>query len=146
MSTHPTLPPREQLVAAINTKYRKQLAMEHVQFGNPQVNPDTTSPFNTVVEITNPEGQPYEFTTTLQFTRMTLEDVFFGHPRAFDGVITHTHDLVPAIASRLGLPISTEDIVGHPIESASYPQFLLLAADPRSFLLHGQVVIELTGP
>ncbi len=146
MTTDPVMPVREQLLQAVNSKYKKNLALEHVSFGVPQILDLPGSPHNTQVEITGVEGQPYEFTTVLQFTRLLLEDAFFGRSRAFDGVITHTHDLVEAIALRLGLPITDEDLVGHPIESTSYPQFVLLAADPRSLLLHGQVRLELTGP
>ena len=145
MSTHPTKSVRQQLVDAINTKYRKQLEVEHVDFGTPSVNPNPDSPFNTVMEISGVEGQPYEFTTVLQFTRLAMEDVFFGRSRTFGGVITHTHDLVEAVAQRVGLPVTGEDILGHPIESSVFPQSLLLSADPRSMLLHGQVVLELTG-
>lgn len=143
--TDPVKSPALQLVEAINSKYRKQLEVSHVEFGTPQENPDSESPHNTIIEINGAEGQPYEFTTVLQFTRLSLEDVFFGHSRAFGGVITHTHDLVPELASRLNLPITVDDIVGHSIESTHFPQSMLLTAAPRSLLLHGEVTIQLTG-
>lgn len=146
MTTDPIMPVREQLLNAINSKYKKSLAPEHVRFGLPQILESPVGPYNTQVEISGVEGQPYEFTTVLKFTRLLLEDAFFGRSRTFDGVITHTHDLVEAVALRLGLPITDEDIVGHPIESTSYPQYVLLVADHRSLLLHGQVRLELTGP
>lgn len=145
MATHPTVPPRIQLLEAINVKYRKELELHHVEFGMPQVNPVVGSPFNTLVEITNVEGQPYEFTTTLQFNRLSFEAAFVGYPRTIGGTFGHSHELAEPLANLLKLPITAEDLAGFELGGA-YPRSVLLSASPQSLLLFGQVRLELTGP
>lgn len=145
MATHPTVPPRRQLLEAINVKYRKDLEMHHVDFGLPRENSNSGSPFNSEVEITGAEGQPYEFTTNLKFDRLSLEAAFVGYSRTIAGTYTHSHELAAPLAELLKLPITAEDLTGFEI-GVTYPQNLLLVAAPQSFLLIGQVALELTGP
>lgn len=145
--------PRQQLVEAINHQYRRRLTESGVKFGvvkllAPTVlNVNDPTARNSTVEISNADDEPYEFTTVLHFNRLPLDRLFVGRDRAFAGAVTHSHDLVPALTARLGIPVSAEDIVGHDIDTSSgYPFNMLLVAAETSLLLFGQISITLTGP
>lgn len=153
---HSSTPVREQLLTAINEKYRTNLKVEDVDFQVVQDQPtmsldvvdvDAGTEHNTKVKISNSVGQPYEFTTLLLFNRLSLSLLFEGFDKKFLGDITHTHQLVPLLRERLQLPIEEEDIAGHEIEgSVGYPKTVLLNAAFNSLLLHGSVELTLAGP
>lgn len=143
--THSTQPVREQLLARLAQTYNRALTLDMVEFGAPRAPLDPNGPYNSQVEISSLPGQPYEFTTLLQFNRLSLEESFFGRPRSLSGIYTHTHELIPALRERLNLPVTEEDIVSFEIESVSYPQQILLSASSNSLLLYGDVTIALTG-
>ncbi len=151
---HPTIPPQEQLLAALNKKYRTNLSLSDVFFktvilrsGRIFKAGDDPSLHNSEVEITNSVDQPYEFTTTLRFSRLPLTALFASRDKKFIGDITHTHQLVPLLQQRLGLPISEADIAGHEIEGpVGYPKTVLLNAASNSLLLFDSVELTLVGP
>lgn len=152
---HPTKTPQEQLVERLNQRYRTILTAADVTFGIPiqviEAMPGNGSPdipaWNATVEMSNAEGVPYEFNTTLHFTRLPLAALFEMRSKTFAGEIVHTHDLLPQLSSRLGFQVRAEDIVGHPIVIQSgYPLTLWLIAANTSLLLFGQIEITLTGP
>lgn len=149
----PNKTPQEQLVAAINRLHNVELTTANVRFGVPElvdtVVNDLSDPTrrNSRVQILNAVTEPYEFSSTLHFNRLSLETVFGARKTSFSGEITHTHDLLPQLSERLGFSVSAEDIVGHPVDASNgYPMTLLLIAATSSLLLYGQVNVTLTGP
>jgi len=140
-------------VEGVNRLYRTRLTEGQVKFGLPElIDPtvvDISDPTrrNSQVEITNADDEPYEFATVLHFNRLSLAALFEGRDTTFAGAVTHSHDLLPLLTSRLGLPVTADDIVGHDIDdSVGYPKNLLLVAAETSLLLFGQISITLTGP
>lgn len=149
----PIKSPRQQLVEALNRLYRTRLSEANVKFGTVTLIDSTIVDIshptlrNSQVEISNADDEPYEFATVLHFNRLSLAAIFDGRDTSFAGAIAHSHDLLPLLTSRLGLPLSTDDIVGHDIDdTVGYPKNLLLVAAETSLLLFGEVSITLTGP
>lgn len=148
----PNLTPREQIVRELNRKYKTVLEATDVIFDVPiqviqtlPINGTMEEPaWNATVVLRNAEGLPYEFNTTLHFTRLPLAELFSSRNTTFVGPIRHTHELLPQLSTRLGMTIRPEDIVGHTIDDAlTYPLTMwLIAADP-SLLLFGQVEITI---
>lgn len=153
--SHPTDTPESQILAMVNAKYRTNLKLSDVVFGQPILRSgnvswqagDDPQTHNSSVEISNSAAQPYEFTTTLLFSRLSLFALFGPRDKKFIGDITHTHQLIPLLRERLGLPISEADIAGHDIEGpVGYPKTVLLNAASNSLLLFGSVDLTLVGP
>lgn len=153
----PSIPVKKQILDMINAKYNVNLTVDDVEFGQvtlvgsePAYDPSPSEqPFNhnSRVEIRNSDGQPYEFTTTLAFSRLSLAVLFENLDKKFIGEITHTHQLIPLLRERTGLPITEDDIDGHEIEgTVGYPKTVLLNAAFNSLLLFGSVTVTLAGP
>jgi hypothetical protein len=151
---HPTQTPQEQLVERINLRYHTVLTPADVEFGIPvqviEALPNNGSPgippWNATVQMRPAEGVPYEFNTTLHFTRLPLTALFAARSKVFQIAIPHTHSLLPQISSRLGFTVRPEDIVGHSVELSGLPKTMWLMAAETSLLLFGQVEITLTAP
>jgi hypothetical protein len=143
---HPTKSPSEQLVDQLNITYRTNLTSSQVVFGRPvQISNDLSG--NARVVVSSSPGEPYEFTTTLYFSRLSLQRLFQFHSVVFSGDFTHTHQLLDSLSERLGFQVSENDIVGHTIDvGAGYPVNVLLVADLDSLRLYGQIQITLSGP
>lgn len=150
---HPTLTPEEQIVESLNRLYRVRLSVSQVEFGIPVLLPSPVETIadpqvrNSTVQISSALGESYEFTSTVHFNRLSITSLFENRNHVFPGAVTHTHDLLPALSSLFGFPVTANDIVGHTIDvPAGYPLNVLLRAAPRSLLLYGQFEITLSGP